>query len=267
MLMMSSYHLSEQTAPSYLRALADFQPTMIQAYPSSVGFLARYLSSRDQYFESRTLRSIVTSSETLSDEDRHVVQERFRCRVFDWYGAFERVAAIGTCQVGTYHILTDYSYIEMVRVNDEICEIIGTGFNNFVMPLIRYRTEDLVEMPKDDAGCACGRKFPVVTRILGRQDDYIQLRDGRRIGRMDHIFKGMSGIAEAQIVQDKIDRIRILIVPFGEFSVADEHALVANVRQRTGTNIEVCIEMVASIPRTRNGKFQAVISCVEPRND
>jgi phenylacetate-CoA ligase len=261
MLMMSSYHLAERTADSYLGALADFRPTMIQAYPSSIAFLARYLMSRDRYFDSNTLRSIVTSSETMSDEDRRVIQERFRCRVFDWYGAFERVAAIGTCEKGTYHVLSDYSYVELEEASDGLFEIIGTGFNNRVMPLIRYRTGDFVELPEPNRVCDCGRSFPIVTRVIGRQDDYIHLGDGRRIGRMDHVFKGMAGIAEAQIVQDQIDRIKILIVPLQGFSPADERSLIENVHQRTGKEMHVTVETVPSIPRTRNGKFRSVISC------
>lgn len=261
MLMMSSYHLAERTADSYLSALAGFRPTTIQAYPSSIIFLARYLVSCDRYFDSNNLRSIVTSSETLSDEDRRVVQERFRCRVFDWYGAFERVAAIGTCEKGTYHMLSDYSYVELEKAGDGLVEIIGTGFNNRVMPLIRYRTGDFVKLSESNQVCSCGRSFPIVSRVIGRQDDYIHLGDGRRIGRMDHVFKGMAGIAEAQIVQDRIDRIKVLIVPLQGFSPTDERKLIENVHQRTGTEIHVTVETVPSIPRTRNGKFRSVISC------
>src|SRR5215831_16807956 len=43
MLMLSSYHLSEAAAPAYLGALADFDPIVIQAYPSSIGFLAAWM--------------------------------------------------------------------------------------------------------------------------------------------------------------------------------------------------------------------------------
>ncbi len=263
MLMMSSYHLAERTADSYLQALNDFRPTTLHAYPSSIAFLARYLCSRGQYFHSAALRSIVTSSETLSEDDRRLIQQRFHCRVFDWYGAFERVAAIGTCEKGAYHLLSDYSYVELEDVGDGQFEIIGTGFNNLVMPLIRYRTGDFVELPSSDHKCDCGRNFPIIRRVMGRQDDCILLADGRRIGRMDHVFKGMSGIAEAQIIQDRIDLIRILIVPLKEFSAAEEQALIGNVHQRIGAEIKVTVETVPGIPRTRNGKFRSVISCID----
>src|SRR6266496_1026668 len=45
MLMLSSYHLSESSAPAYLDALTRFDPVVIQAYPSSIGFLATWMRS------------------------------------------------------------------------------------------------------------------------------------------------------------------------------------------------------------------------------
>jgi hypothetical protein len=35
--------------------------------------------------------------------------------VFDWYGQAERVAAIGTCEHGSYHVLTDYSGVALLE--------------------------------------------------------------------------------------------------------------------------------------------------------
>lgn len=259
MLMMSSYHLSESTANHYVSALADWDPKMVQAYPSSISFLARYLSAHNRFYRRSSLRAVITSSETLSAEDRRLVEERFRCKVYDWYGGFERVAAIGTCEAGTYHLLSDYSYAELEPSGDGLFEIIGTGFNNFVMPLIRYRTGDLVELPEQPVQCQCGRTFPVIKQIHGREDDYIKLSGGRRIGRMDHIFKGLTGIAEAQIVQDRLDAVRILVVPIGDFTDEKQNALLVNARQRLGRAAEVEIEIVASIPRTSSGKFRSVV--------
>jgi len=259
MLMMSSYHLAENTALTYLKALRKFGPTMIQAYPSSISFLARFLESTNSFYESPCLRSIVTSSETLDDSARRLIEHRFQCRVFDWYGAFERVAAIGTCEKGSYHLLTDYSYIELEPLGDGTFELIGTGFNNYLMPLIRFKTGDTIELPDSEEKCDCGRSFPVVKRVIGRKDDYLKLPGGRRIGRIDHIFKGLSGIAEAQVIQDEIHSIRILVVPLGAASNVDTAQLVGNTNSRLGSDIEVEVEIVSSIPRTASGKFRSVI--------
>src|SRR5262245_50655450 len=74
MLMLSSYHLSEAAAPAYLEALARFDPVVIQAYPSSVGFLATWMLDAGLGYRGTSLRGIVTSSETLSGAQRREIE-------------------------------------------------------------------------------------------------------------------------------------------------------------------------------------------------
>ena len=262
MLMLSSYHLSAAAAPAYLDALARFDPAVIQAYPSSIGFLATWMQGSGVHYRGSSLRGIVTSSETLSDTRRREIENAFGCRVFDWYGQFERVAAIGTCEQGRYHLLTDYSFVEMLPADDGLFELVGTGFNNLSMPLIRYRCGDLVRPAAAMERCACGRSFPLIEQVVGRVDDSIRLPDGRSIGRLDHLFKGVDGILEAQIRQDRLDLVTFLIVPSAVFSDRTRRALLSNARCRLGDGIGFEIRLVDAIPRTRNGKFKGVVCSV-----
>lgn len=259
MLMLSSYHLSEAAAPAYLESLAGFDPVVIQAYPSSIGFLAAWMLSAGARYCGGSLRGIVTSSETLTDVGRREIESAFGCRVFDWYGQFERVAAVGTCEQGRHHLLTDYSYVEMFPAGDGLFELVGTGFNNLSMPLIRYRCGDLVRPAPAGERCGCGRSFPLIDEIIGRADDPVRLPDGRSVGRLDHLFKGVEGILEAQIRQDRLDALAMLVVPSGAFSEDTLRTLRANARHRLGEEISLDIRLVDSIPRTANGKFKGVV--------
>ena len=259
MLMMSSYHLCEQTIKRYLQELEEFDPVVIQAYPSSVGLLAAYLESHNQYYKGESLAAIVTSSETLTNRRREQIERHFGSSVYDWYGNFERVSAIGTCEHKNYHVISDYSYTELVPIGDGSAQIIGSGFNNRVMPLLRYKTNDVVTLADEGYECPCGRSFPLVKSIEGRMDDYVKTPDGKMIGRLDHIYKGLKNIAEAQIVQERLDEVRILVVPFDGFSKSEESRLLSNARCRLGQNIAIKVERVASIPRTRTGKFRGVV--------
>ncbi len=259
MLMLSSYHLSESAAPAYVDSLARFDPVVIQAYPSSIGFLATWMLNAGVRYRGISLRGIVTSSETLSDVARRQIERAFPCRVFDWYGQFERVAAIGTCEQGRQHLLSDYSYVEMLPAGDGLFELVGTGFNNLSMPLIRYRCGDLVRPAPASERCACGRSFRLIEQIIGRVDDSIKLADGRSVGRLDHIFKGVEGILEAQIHQDRLDALTMLVVPSATFNDRTRETLRSNVRYRLGEGIALEIQLVDSIPRTRNGKFKGVV--------
>lgn len=260
MLMLSSYHLSPGNGAAYIEALERFDPVLLQAYPSSISYLARWLEEHDRVYRGPSLRGIVTSSETLSPADRQVITERFGCRVFDWYGAFERVAAIGTCEHGNYHVLEDYGCVEFEPNGDGTANLIGTGFGNRSMPLIRYRADDVVVPADPGYRCPCGRSFRVVERVLGRVDDVIRTPDGRHVVMLDWIFAGLFGLMEAQVVQDRLDEVRIRIVAGGEFGFADEQALLARALERLGPRVRIRIERVAQIERTRNGKFRQIIS-------
>jgi phenylacetate-CoA ligase len=83
--------------------------------------------------------------------------------------------------------------------------------------------------------------------------------DGRKIGRLDHIFKGVNNVAEAQLIQDRSDEVTVRIVPFMKFSDKDKVKLVTNAHERLGISMNINVELVAAIPRTQNGKFRAVI--------
>lgn len=262
MLMMSSYHLSESTARGYVEALAAFDPVVIQSYPSSIGFLASWLIGSGTSYGGHALRGVVTSSETLSEVQRSNIAQAFGCPVFDWYGQGERVAAIGTCERGRYHLLTDYSYVELLPAQDGWSELVGTGFNNLAMPLIRYRTGDYVRLAPEGQCCTCARALPLIESVAGRADDTVKLPDGRAIGRLDHVFKDVEGIIEAQIRQDQLDQVTILVVPAATFSERTSERLRRNACQRLGETVSLEIQLVDAIPRTSNGKFRGVVCSV-----
>jgi phenylacetate-CoA ligase len=97
-----------------------------------------------------------------------------------------------------------------------------------------------------------------MTSIEGRSDDVLVTMDGRRIGRLDPVFKDQLPVREAQIVQEALDCVRLRFVPAPEYTAADGKAMVNRIRQRMGS-IKVILEAVNEIPRSANGKFRSVI--------
>lgn len=261
MLMMSSFHLSDANAAGYLEAMERYDPVVIQAYPSSITFLAAWMENNSRRYSGRSLTGIMTSSETMNAESRELVSRVFGCRVFDWYGLAERVAAIGTCEHGNYHVMSDYSHVEFAPVEHGLHELYGTGYNNRTMPLIRYRCGDLVRLAPADQQCACGRHFRMVHEIIGRADDAIKLPDGRRIAAClaGNVFRGVPGILQGQIRQDHRDRIDLYVVPTPGFSVESVTKLRANAEMRIGHSMSIDVHTVEELPRTPRGKFKAVV--------
>ncbi|MDW7774301.1 MAG: hypothetical protein SCH71_15555 [Desulfobulbaceae bacterium] len=261
----SSYHLSPANLGFYVQKLREIQPHFIDSYPSSISTLAQYMLENN--LDGIRPKAIITSSETLLEYQRKTIEEAFHCPVFDQYGCAEQVVFISQCEHGTYHIHPEYGYVEFLREDGSQAEpgeearLICTGFTNRAMPLIRYDIGDTGILAKDQT-CPCGRNFPVIEKIVGRTDDILVMRDGRRVGRLDPVFKGLQTIKETQIIQEDLDTVTLKIVPGEEYSQQEAEVIIHELKKRLGTQVAVSIELVDSIPRTAAGKFRAVISKV-----
>jgi phenylacetate-coenzyme A ligase PaaK-like adenylate-forming protein len=62
------------------------------------------------------------------------------------------------------------------------------------------------------------------------------------------------------VVQERLDEVCIRIVAGPDFGRREELALDSRARDRLGERVNIRIERVASIERTRNGKFRQIVS-------
>jgi phenylacetate-CoA ligase len=99
-----------------------------------------------------------------------------------------------------------------------------------------------------------------VLSIDGRLEDYVILKNGARLGRMDHIFKDLTRIHEAQIVQETPGVICVRVIKTAAYTDRDEQQLLQEFRQRVGDQAEIQIEYPAELERSRTGKLRFVIS-------
>ena len=260
-LLLSSFHLSEQSMKKYSELIINFKPKIIRAYPSAIFLMTKYFKSRKP--NPPKVTSIITSSETLLPEHRTEIENFWGCKIYDWYGLGERVVAIGECEDGRFHINLEYGIVEFKDVSgSNQKEIIATSFWNFAMPLIRYSTRDLIT-PSTNSKCSCGRSLPTVNSIDGRIEDFVITKDKRIVGRLDAAFKYSFGIKYSQIIQDKIGHIIVKIVKHDNYIDKDREKLDIELRKRLGRDIDIEYEFVDDIPRTKAGKLRFVISNVK----
>jgi phenylacetate-CoA ligase len=263
-ILFSSYNISERTIPAYIEALSSFNPVYIDSYPSAIYEISKYINENMVAHAIRPM-AIITSSETLHDYQRSSIEKAFECRVFDHLGSAEMVTLISQCEHGSYHVNPEYGLFEILNHDGRPVqagssgELVCTGFINMAMPLIRYSLGDTVSL--SESKCGCGRAFPVVNEITGRTDDLIIACDGSKVGRLDPIFKGVEqNIKEAQIVQKEIGKIVINIVPSGDQESVNAKQIVRELRRRTGECMDIRINYLESINKTKAGKFRSVIS-------
>ncbi len=261
-LLFSSYHLNENTFPAYKSELDAFKPLEIIGYPSSIYNLASYY---EQYNERPSFipTAIVTNSETLLDWQRDCIERVFGCKVYDYYGTAEYVTFAGQCSHGAYHLhpvigITEVVHDQTTPEESEEGIIVATSLTNLAMPLLRYKIGDT---GREGIGeCPCGNPSRHLKYIGGRIDDYIVTSDGRRIGRIDHIFKGLENIKEAQVIQDELEHCVIKVAKVDDRHSINEALLIENLQARAGHKLKVSIQFTNAIERGPNGKFKSVVN-------
>jgi phenylacetate-CoA ligase len=206
---------------------------------------------------------VFTGAETLLPHQRSTIEEGFSTKVSDQYGATEQCGNISECEKHRYHVDMEFGAVEFLPIKgmpSNVRRILCTGFHNLAMPLIRYDIGDIATLSEET--CSCGRQSPVIDKIDGRIESYIITPDGRRLGRLDFLFKKSPNILEAQLIQDTIDCVRFCIVRTSEYTNADEQQLITTIHEYMGHSFTIKIEYLDEIPRGKNGKFRQIISTV-----
>ncbi|MBI2374222.1 MAG: phenylacetate--CoA ligase family protein [Deltaproteobacteria bacterium] len=254
-LYMSSYHLSPAFLPSYLEALERYGVKHLLGYTSSLHALAEAALAVGRTFP---VKVAIANAEPVEPRQRTAI-ERALGPVRETYGMTEMAAGASECEAGKLHLWPDAGLVE-ADAEDLIC----TTLLSDDMPLVRYRVGDRGRLAAPEATCACGRTLPILEAIDGRADDVLFTRDGRRIGRLDPVFKADLPIREAQIVQEALDRIVVRLVPTRGFGSEHEASIADRLRERLG-DVAVVFEHLDEVPRTSSGKFRAVVSKLPAR--
>lgn len=260
-LYMSSYHLSPDFIPHYLDALQKYRVKYLYGYTSSLYALANEALRLGR--QDLRMAVAITNAEPLSSVERGRIAHAFQCPVRETYGMAEMVTGASECEEGRLHLWPEAGWVEVLdgdqsAPSGETGDLVCTGLLNADMPLIRYRVGDRGTLAPPDDRCSCGRTLPLLVSIEGRIDEVLYTPDGRRIGRLDPVFKADLPIREAQIIQETLNRVRVRCVLAPGFSHEAESTIIERVRERMGS-IEVIVEPVDKIPRSANGKFRAVI--------
>lgn len=264
----SEYHITDENLPYYFDHLNRHKYVYYCGYPSVINLLAEFMLKRNLTL-SNGPKIIATGSETLLPSQARLIQDVFGCPVVDQYGAAELVCNMSQCPQGVYHEDMELGIIERQILEEHSggtsARVIATGLIDEAMPLLRYDIGDVITFSDLKTRCSCGRESPTARYIDGRIESCILTPDGRRIGRLARVFADMVRVYESQIIQENIDRLRVLVVKADGYSNRDEKFFEQKIRDIVGTNIRIIFEYVDHIPREKNGKLRAVISKLNKR--
>jgi phenylacetate-CoA ligase len=258
-------HLSLKNSLNYLFAIKKYKLDYMTGYAVSNYLLAKYLKSKS--LDVPQLKAVITSSEMLTSHMRDTLQEVYQCEVYDSWSGIEACGLISECEYHSLHISPDVGIIEILDKNNndvvpgEIGEVVCTGLINFDQPLVRYRIGDLVEL-SDNQNCKCGRNMPVISKVIGRTDDIVTLKDGRQFGSFNRVFAEVEGLLQAQVIQKSDLSIMINYTKNNSIrSELIESKIQKYIYEKLGL-VEIEYNCCDEIPLEKNGKYKAVISHV-----
>jgi phenylacetate-CoA ligase len=250
-----------------LDALLSYPITVLGCTPSYALFLAEHAAKKGIDLAKDTKIRITwhTGEPGASiPATKAKIEAAFGARAYDLPGLTE-IAAWGfecDARAGLTHVHEDYCYPEVLDEQDRPVgpggrgELIFTSLYRRAMPLLRYRTRDIVQVA--DRKCPCGRTLIAFEGgVLARLDDMKKVRGiivyPRRI---EEIVRSHAAVDEFQIVFRRhagLDEIVVRVDPSPSLSLAERPGLRARLEEslRTGLGLRATVEVTepGALPR------------------
>lgn len=203
-----------------VRQIAEMGVTTVCATPTYALRLAQSAAEQGIDLKKCRVDKIITSGEAAGSipETKRLIEDLWGAKAGDTAGMTELgTICIFECshQPGGLHILEDH-YIEEV-VDPETGEPVPygargervvTSFGRGMIPVLRYRTKDLVaKVPH--TRCRCGRSYDLYEGgILGRVDDMMKIRGTNVYPRaIESIVRTYPEIDEFQVVVETVEHV------------------------------------------------------------
>ncbi len=262
-----------------IKLMTDFKPRILACTPSYCLYMAEEaremgVNPRDSSWEVG-----VFGAEPWGEEMRREIEKAWNMLATDVYGLSEIIGP-GVAQECTHknglHIFSDVFYPEVIdpktgkHVKEgEKGELAITALTKKGIPLLRYRTRDIVSMTY--AKCKCGRTSPRISKITGRTDDMIIVR-GINVfpSQIEHVLLGIEGTQpHYQLVVDRktggLDDLEVLVEVENKF-FSDEIKKLQELSEKIRREIESVLGVSAKVklvePKTiarSEGKAKRVV--------
>lgn len=262
MIYLDTMDLNRQSMGNFVTQWKKFQPELIFGHAHSIYLFAKFL--HETGVKDLRPQGIVATSMMMLDHERQLIEQAFGCRVSNRYGCEEVGLIAVECELHQgMHINSPHIILECLNENNEPAapgeagKLVITDLNNFGMPLLRYRVEDVGVLSA--RACSCGRKTPLLERLEGRVADFLKKPDGGQVAGVSLVERTLTkipGIEQMQLVQEELHRITINRVKGVEYTPETDQELLREFRQVFNESVELIIKDVAKIPQEKSGKYR-----------
>lgn len=247
-----------------LRAILDNRCTVLVCTPTYALHLAEIAARLGLDLRSSDIRITIHAGEPGASVPnvRRRIEEAWGARCFDHAGATEVGPWAFDCQVedGAMHLNEPLFIFEVI--DPKTCQAVDEGTRGELvittlarpgMPVLRYRTGDLVELTGEP--CECGRTLARIKGgVLGRADDMLSVR-GVNVypSAIDDLIRAAPSIVEYEVEIRRVAELDDLLLkietdgqrPFAEV----EQSILAAFRAQLNIRVSVMRAAPGSLPR------------------
>ena len=266
----NGFEVTPERVAGYVEYWKRWRPKCIFGYPNTFVLTVTMAAQRGidlRELKNFGLKVICTTSEILGDVNRKIISEAFGIPVYDSYGLREAGLVGHDCEHFTMHCMDEQVLLETIDPEtllptDGEGELVVTNLVGQAMPLIRYRTGDIVTLSRQP--CPCGRTLSSIKISGGRIADFVVTNQGKWVIGYSFIYicRSVKGIVKFQVVQDRIGEIRILLATDSNFPPDGAAKITKAASARLGSDDRIVVERVDDIKPLPSGKYRPVVGKV-----
>lgn len=260
----SAFNLTDASLNVYYARLSQFKPSYLYGYASVLETFAQFVSAQGLPPLSG-LKSVISTSEVLTDAARTSIQAAFAVPVFNEYGCGEVGSVAHECEAGSMHLMADNMVVETLS-GEQSGELVVTDLFNYAQPMIKYSLGDFATLSEQT--CTCGRTLPLIEKVHGRAYDMVVLDSGKQIHPealmyiFEDIQKKLPAFSKFQVIQNEINQFLVNIIPTENWTSDLQQALVQQIKQVVGASAQIRVAEVTELAREKSGKMRVIKSHV-----
>jgi phenylacetate-coenzyme A ligase PaaK-like adenylate-forming protein len=271
------FYLNEKSSPEYwtekhmdrmIRELDRFQPIILEANPSYLYRLARYVENNKLKIYQPKI--IVLTFELPSQIHLRQFRRVFVSPICSSYGTTETGYVFMECEHGRFHQNVKSCRVDFVPFakngrDRSLGRLLVTPFNNPWQIILRFDTGDIGILDRN-THCPCGRDEGItLTSIEGRVKNLTTSTSGGIIteNEVDRVFGEVEGLVDYQIIQVNSNEYIVRFVPErGSVDMIKMKSLVL-LKELYGKKSKISFSREREIVPTVSGKFRRVFSTIQ----
>ena len=247
----------EQSATDIARTYEALAPQVLYGFTTPLRMLAEAIGKHSTM--RRLPQRVISTAEMMDAETRQIIEQAFRCPVYDFYGMTEMGLVARQCPGEEGYILDSASIIaEFVPKGGDLYGLVMTNLDLKASPMIRYDSGDLVRV---DSNAGQAR----ITHFEGRAIDTLVRADGEELSpyRITDELRGIRGLNRFQIIQHDIANISVHLDVDANLQDSVLEHIRLHLQSLLGQGIQ--IEIIDDAPplSASTAKFRPIVSHVE----